>query len=353
MTSGQPVINPIPIGRTSSYTRAQQLAAYTSIDQFPEILAAQSTVVLYLDPNYNAFHLRGPLEGWEGVRLGQQLQGEQHIPFDQVLLESAFLNGAIWNRSNVNKREINFRVTIGGTGMNNYTYRMAEERWWAGQDINNPGWLGVFTRLSGWRWIQVLPAKTIDTAQAMDPVAMGNNFATWDINWISVWPYWSKPAVWGSWSAATSGAPHADGYYYGNIVLANRGDANYGTPMQYLIDGAGFCMLQDNNSAGMVALPEIFATDGVILCNTDPAQQTLIAANDPQDNIFYQTARASGILNFFLTGVADAGEPIWKRGYVRFQNVMPTQTVTHFTVAHTNPNATIVAVIPQYFQRSR
>lgn len=347
-------INPIPIGQTSSYTRAQQLNNYIHLEQFPEYLAALQTQVIYIDPtNNNVFHLNGALAGIEGVKLGENLQGEHHVPFEQVLLESAFLNGAIWQRSNVNKREINFRIQIGGTGYNNYTYRMAEERWWAGQDINNPGWLGVFTRLSGWRWLQVLPYKTIDTAQKQDPVAYGNNFAIWDINWVAVQPYWAKPALLRTWHANTAGPKHSDGYYWGNIVLANRGDQNYGTPIQYLINGSGFCQLQDNASADMITLPQIFDSDGIVLCNTDPAQQTLVAANDPQDNLFLDIARNSGILNFFLTGIAASDEPIWQRGYVRFQNVVPPNSVTHFTVAHTNHNASITAILPQLYQRSR
>jgi hypothetical protein len=345
-------INPIPIGQTASYTLARQLSSYTSLDQFPEFLAATKTVVMYIDPNNNVFHLNGPLAGMEGVQLGEQLQGEQHVPFEQILLESAFLTGAVVQRTNINKREINLRVQIGGPGMNNYTYRLAEQRWWAGQVESQPGWLGVFTRFSGWRWIQVWPYKTVDTAQQRDPVAYGNNFAVWDVNWLAPYPLWAKPAVFKQWTANTSGAAHSDGFYYGNLVLANRGDMD--VRIQYLITGAGFCKLQDNGADDkMVTLPQIFASDGAVLCNTDPAQRTLTAENDPVDNIFYQTARNSGILNFFLTGAGSAGEAIWKRGYVRFMNTTPPQSVTHFTVAHTNPNATITAILPQYFRRSR
>jgi hypothetical protein len=111
-------------------------------------------------------------------------------------------------------------------------------------------------------------------------------------------------------------------------------------------------MVQDNNSDSMVALPIIEPTDGVVLCDTDPAQQTLSAQNDPVDNLFYKILRASGILNFFLAGIADAGEPIWQRGFVRFIYTTPPQSVTHFTVAHTNPNATITAVLPQRYRRA-
>jgi hypothetical protein len=341
----------LPPGQTASYLTNQQLASYQSLNDFPEYLAAQQTVVTYIDPNQNVFHLNGTFAGMEGVRIGENLQGEQHIPFQQVLIEGAFLVGATVQRTNIEKRLINLRVTIVGTGFNNYTYRMAEQRWWAGQIENQPGWLGVFTRLSGWRWIQVWPYSTVDTAQKQDPVAYGNNFATWDINWIAPYPYYAKPSVWKQWHANTSGPAHSDNFYYGNIVLANRGDV--ATSIYYLISGAGYCKVQDNNSDTLVDLPEIFSGDGVVLCNTDPAQQTLVAQNDPQDNLFYKLVRASGILNYFLSGVANAGEPIWQRGYVRFLYQVPPNTATHFTVAHTNPNATITAVVPQRYRRAR
>jgi hypothetical protein len=344
-------INPIPIGQTASYTAAQKLATYTSLEQFPEYLAALETQVTYIDPNSNVFHLNGALAGMEGVTLGPQMQGEQHIPFTQVLIEGAFQIGATVQRTNYDKRIINFRVQIGEPGMNNYTYRMCEERWWAGQIENQPGWLGVFTRLSGWRWTQVWPYKTVDTAQTMDPVAYGNNFATWDINWIAPNPHYSKPALNATWKASTAGPKNSSGFYSGNIVLANRGDLP--AYIYYLINGAGNVQLQDNNSTSMVSLPPIYSTDGIVLCNTDPAQQTLTAQNDPQDNVFLDIARASNILNFFLSGIDQADEPVWQRGYVRFANQVPAQTATHFTVMHTNPAATITAVLPQFYRRAR
>jgi hypothetical protein len=343
------LINPIPIGQTASYTVGQRYASYTQLTQFPEYLAALQTQVIYIDPNGNVFHLNGALAGWEGVQLGPVIQGEQHIPFEQVQIEGAFQLGSTIQRTNIKQRLINFRVQI--YGANNYLYRMAEERWWAGQIENQPGWLGVFTRLSGWRWIQVYPYKTVDSAQQIDPVAYGNNFAEWDINWIAPWPLYSKPTVYGQWNALTSGPPASSGYYSGNIVLANRGDVE--THVYYLISGAGYCQLQDNNSTSMVTLPEIFPGDGVVLCNTDPAQRTLVAQNDPQDNVFYDIARSSGILNFFLSGIDQSDEPIWQRGYTRFVNTIPPMTATHFTVMHTNPHATITAFVPQRYRRAR
>jgi hypothetical protein len=340
-------INPIPIGQTASYTG--KLSSYNTLEQYPEYLAALQTQVIYIDPNSNVFHLNGALAGWEGVQLGPTIQGEQHIPFEQVLIEGAFQAGATVQRTNINKRLINFRVQI--AGKNNYLYRMAEQRWWAGQIENQPGWLGVFTRLSGWRWIQVWPYKTVDSAQQLDPVAFGNNFAEWDINWIAPFPYYSKPTVFGQWKALTSGPQGSDGYYSGNIVLANRGDVE--THAYYLIVGAGLCQVQDNNSARMVALPTIFPADGAVLVNTDPGEVPLQAENDPVDNVFFDIARSSGILNFFLSGIDQSDQPIWQRQFTRFMHTIPPQTATHFTVKHTNVNAVVTAFVPQRYRRGR
>lgn len=342
-------INPIPIGQTASYTVGQRLASYTTLEQFPPYLNALQTAVIYIDPNGNTFHLNGPLAGWEGVQFGETIQGEQHLPFEQVLIEGAFQQGATLQRTNVNRRLINFRVQIAGN--NNYLYRMAEQRWWAGQIENQPGWLGVFTRLSGWRWIQVYPYKTVDTAQRLDPVAYGNNFAEWDITWIAPWPYYSKPTVYRQWQAQHSGPMNGDGYYTGNLVLANRADVE--TFVYYLISGAGLCQVQDNDSNSMVQLPMIFPTDGAVLVNTDPAQRTLTAENDPSDNVFYDIARSSGILNFFLSPFDQQDEPIWQRQYTRFVYSVAPETATHFSVAHTNPNAVITAFLPQRYRRAR
>lgn len=342
-------INPIPIGQTASYTTAQRYSSLTTLEQFPEYLAGLQTQCVYLDPNGNMFHLNGPLAGWEGVQFGPTIQGEQHLPFEQVLIEGAFQQGSTLQRTNITHRLLNFRVQIAGT--NNYTYRMAEERWWAGQIESKPGWFGVFTRLSGWRWIQVYPYKTVDTAQKLDPVAYGNNFAEWDITWIAPWPYYAKPTVYGQWSAATSGAPDKNGFYSGNIVLANRADVE--TYVYYLISGEGQCQVQDNNSSSMVSLPQIFASDGAVLCNTDEAQITLTAANDPVDNQFFDIARASGLLNYFLSGVDQSDVPIWRRQYTRFVYKVPPATATHFTVMHTNRQATITAFLPQRYRRAR
>lgn len=341
-------INPVPLGNTAQYMTPATLASYQNFSNIPLALRGLDTTIIYLAPNGNITHLSGSNAGQEGIYLYQNLQGEQQLPFEQVVLESAFQWGATIQRTNYLKRLINLRIAV--YAQSEYEYLICDNRWWDGQDETQDGWLGVYTRWGGWRWIPVRPFKTVDTTQQLDPQAYGNNVAVWDITWISQRPWYSKPALFDTWSArGTTKDPN--GYYWGTLVLANQGDMQ--TYAQYLISGAGLCQVQDNNSNKMVLLPKILDSDGPGLCDTDPQERTLIAANDAFDNQYYQLANASNVLNFFLTNNNTSGKHWWQRGYTRFVYTVPPLTTMQFNVAHTNPNANITVILQQRFKRSR
>jgi hypothetical protein len=341
-------INPVPLGNTAQYMRPEALAIYQDFSNVPLAIRGLDTTVIHIAPNGNVTHLSGPNAGQEGVWAGQNIQGEQQLPFEQVILKSAFLMGATIQRTNYDERMINLRVLI--VGRNNYEYQIVDNRWWDGQDETRDAWLGIYSRFSGWRWIPVRPFKTVDTTQRMDPVAYGNNVAQWDITWIAARGWYSKPAVFDTWSAVGSSA-NKDGYFTGVVVLANQGDMpGY---VQYLISGAGIAQVQDNNSDKMVKLPELLESDGPGLCDTDPEQRTLTAANDSFDDDFFKLQQSAGILNFFLTNKRNAGKRWWQRGYTRFLYSVPPLTTMQFNVAHTNPNASITVMLTQRFKRSR
>lgn len=340
----------IQIGQTARYITPAEITTYRTIEDLPERLAAQQTMVIFIDPDGNVTHLNGPLAGQEGVRLGPTVQGDRFLPAHQVVTESAWQMGATVERQVYDKRMINCRITIGGENFSNYTYRISEDRWWRGMPVDRPGWWGEFTRYSGWRFTAVYLNQECQTAQRMDPVAFGNNMATYDITFVAPLPYYSKPATFKTWHASSPLTADSDGFFTGTIPLANRGDMD--SHVQYMITGSGVCQVQDNNSDTMIELPELFDTDGTVLVNTDPTQRTMISSNDPVDNEFYKLIRASKILNFFLGNVASSGEPVWQRKYLRFVNVIPPQTVSHLRVRHTNSAATITAIVPQHYSRS-
>jgi hypothetical protein len=338
----------IPLANTAAYLTAGQLIGVQNFLSLPSPIQGLDTEVIHIAPNGNITHLNGPGRGQEGVAIAQQLQGEQQLPFEQVITESAFQWGATIERTNYPKRVISLRVAI--FGANTYSYQLCDNRWWEGQDETQDGWLGVYTRFSGWKWIPVRPMETVDTTQALEPAAYQNNMAIWDIKWICERPWYSKPTLVGQWSAQGSPQDSA-GNYYGTVALANQADMQ--TYVEYLVNGAGTATVQDNNSNTLVTLPPLFASDGPSLCDTDPQNRTLTAASDPIDNLFYQYLRSSTVLSFLLSNEGDQGEPWWQRGYVRFTNAVPPQTVVQFTVKHTNPNGTVTVMLPQRWKRAR
>jgi hypothetical protein len=334
----------------------------------PAPLQGVGTSVVYVAPNNSLFHLAGPNAGLEGVRLWQGVAGDQQWPFEQVLTRSPYIRGADINRQNYPERKFHIGVVIGSHNppMTEYQYRMAEDNWWAGQDETNDGWLGIYTRFSGWRWIPVRPEATVTTMQKMDTTAYGNNVSTWDITLVAVRPWFTKPALYLTWQAATAGTPTpapaalvtgttpgvgAAEYYWGTLPIVNRGDMpSYVT---FLVSSPGQAIVQDNSSSRLVPLPITVGSVGTFMCDTEPAHRTLVAANDPVDNLAADVISQSIILNFFLSGVASASTPLQLLFQNKFVFTVPAQTAVQFTVGHSNPAGVITGIVPQRFKRSR
>lgn len=324
----------------------------------PERLKGTGTTVVYISPQKQLFHLAGPRAGAEGVSLAKQMLGDQQWPFEVIVEESAYIMGATIQKVNINKRIFNIGVVIGrhNPPMTEYQYRMAEDHWWQGQDERNDGWLGVWTRFSGWRWIKVRPDTAVKTSQPMDTTAFGNNVSSWDISWLAARPYFTKPALHKTWSAKNASKqpnPVAGGkdLYTGTIHLANRGDLP--SYVQYLVSSPGEAWVQDNLSNRMVELPFTSKDDGTYLCDTEPGKRTLTAAKDPVDNLLYDFVRQSKILDFFLHDLADLGLPLQMRFNNRFIYAVPPRTAVALTVHHSNSAGSITAFMPQRFKRSR
>lgn len=344
---------------------ANQAVAFNAL---PPNLQGMHTRFVYIDPLNNLHNLGGANKGLEGTRICTQVFGDQQWHFSQVLTNSPYIFGATIERQNIPERKINFGIVIGSQAppMTEYQFRMAEDYWWAGQDESNDGWFGVYTRFSGWRWIPVRPDETVKTPAKMDATAFGNNAAQYDITWVASRPYFTKPARARTFQAANAGAAVAppanlvtgvtpglatDAYYFGTLPIANAGDLP--SYVQFYVSSPGQAIVQDNDSNRLVPLPETAASVGTYWCNTEPGQRTLTAANDPQDNLIFDFIRQSQILQFFLSGVSNQGIPLQLQFQNRFIYMIPPKTEVSFTVAHSNPNGVITAMVPQRYKRSR
>lgn len=341
----------------------------TDFNRLPPGLQGMQTHMVYLAPNGDMFDLAGPRKGRQGVRLSRQLLGDQQWPFEQIMIHSPYVMGSQITRQNIPERKYSLGIVIGSHSphMTEYQYRQAEARWWAGQDESQDGWLGMYTRFSGWRWNPVRPSDVVGTAQPLDPTAFGNNSSSWDITWMATRPYFTKPALYRTWEASKSGAPYPapdnmvgknnlfklleKDYYWGTLPIANSGDLpSYGT---FFVSSPGQAVLQDNDSTRLLPMPDTHEEVGVYMVDTEPGKRTLTASNDPTDNLVFNFIRQSQILNFFLSGQANRGVPLHLTWTERFMYSIPPKTVVNFTVGHSSPTGVITAVVAQRYKRSR
>lgn len=342
--------------------------AENEFGRLPDSMQSMGTHVVYIAPNGKRFDLAGPHAGRQGVRLQKQLLGDQQWPFTQVITNSPYVMGATVERQNIPERRYNIGIIIGSHApqMTAYQYRMAEANWWSGQDESADGWLGIYTRFSGWRWNPVRPDATISTAQPIDSTAFGNNCSAWDITWMGARPYYTKPALYKTWEAKHAGRPSpppgaqlgglldtlvGNVYYWGSLSLSNRGDLpSYAT---FFVSSPGQAIVQDNDSTRLVPLPITSKATGTYMCDTEPGHRALTAASDPRDNLLFDYIRQSQVLNFLLGGIANEGVPLQLRWSNRFMYMVPPKTSVTLTVGHTSHTGVITAVLPQRFKRSR
>lgn len=311
-------------------------------------MPTETTRNIYIGPNNLRWDLSGRNKGRQGVRLSTHLQGDYHLPIDQLFTEGAYQVGATYERTNITKRVINLGVTL-GHNCSETQYRAIESNWWDSWPEDTPGWWGRHTPFSGWRWTQVMLAKEPDTTLPMDPTSFGNNGVTWDMQIVAPKPWWAKRMLTDSWTAAADSIAKL-GYDEQTFHIANRGTME-SHPI-FIYTGPGRCWVQDGMSNNMIPLPELSSADGYVTVDTDPAQRTFKGSNDPTDNLFYQFIRQSKILDFFLHDLAALGQPVWRRANgIRFQSPIPPRTVANIKVRHTHPGGQVFIMLPQRYKR--
>lgn len=311
-------------------------------------LPVETTRNLYIGPNNRRWDLSGRNKGRQGARLAKQMQGDYHLPIDQLFTEGAYQVGAIYERTNILKRLINLGVVL-GYNCSELQYRAIESNWWDSWPEDTPGWWGRHTPFSGWRWAQVMLAKAPGTAVPMDPTAYGNNGFMWDMQIVAAKPWWSKRMLMDEWTAAADSVA-LNGYDEQTFTIANRGTMKAWP--KFIYSGPGKCWVQDGMTDKMIPLPTLSASDGYVTVDTDPAERTFKGSNDPIDNDYYRFIRSSRVLDFFLHDLGALGQPVWRRANgIRFQSPIPARTVAHLKVRHTQPGGQVLVFMPQRYAR--
>lgn len=357
---GTPIYSPVG----SRHPGWQRYTSWNDLGPWGKQLRGMKTKHVYLSPDgKRLWNLAGNWAGKEGVVLDEKLQGSMHLPFEQRYSGGAYMIGEELERTDYRKRVYNLGVFVGPNinflarrrfPDNEFAYRMLEEKWWADwpENKNDPaGFWGTYTRTHGWRWIRVRHGEANDQSLDMDPTAYGNNCQAWSMTIHAQFPFYSKRAYTTVWNNAEDN-DQINGVNTGILPLVNAGD--WKPWPKYIVEGAGIVTIQDGVTDRMVELPKIFATDGLVLVDTDPAARTLTGSKDPVDNTFYQLVRNSEILDFLLGDLtnADSGLPVGRRmpGGIGFSSPLPSKSVTHVKVTHSNPNGKVTAVVPQWYK---
>lgn len=323
--------------------------AWQDWNKIPRPMRGEQTNWVYIGPDGSFWNLSGRQEGRQGVKMTKELGGAYHLPFEQLLTESAYQVGATYERTNIKKRLINLGVVLGGPPHSNLAYSMIESNWWDAWPPDQPGWLGCQTRCGGWRWASVQLAKPTETRMAKDPRYAGNNVMTWDMDILAVNPWYAKRALFTTWTAhAATVAAH--GFDEETISIANRSNL---TVWPKFIFSPGQVSVQDGMTENLLKMPlSTIDADGNVLVDTDPTQRTLTADKDPVDNLFYDLIRSSRLLDFFLHDLGSLGVPIWRRlNGVRFTSPIPPRTIANLKVRHNTAGGTVTVVMPQRFSR--
>lgn len=354
---GKPLYQP----ENPTHPSWRRLTWWGDLGKNGEYLRSTQTKIVYIHPSNNkVWHLAGPGRGREGVVLARELEGIMQPEFEIKYSEGPYLVGAIPERVDYKMRRINLGVVIQPNGNaerpeepSPFGYRLIEDSWWQSWSETQPGFLGIFTRTHGWRWLKVLLGEASKTALSIDPVGNGNNTMQWNMTVVAPYPLYAKRSLTRMWRASDvlNPDPQDTTVYQGIIKIANRG--TWPSFPKFLITGPGDVTVEDGEGGRMIKLPRFYSSDGdFMLVDTDPTQRTITTQKDPVDDALYKFLRNSQLLDLLLHDTTSSRLPAQRRipGGVGFDAAVPPRTVANINVTHTNPRGTITCVMPQQFR---
>lgn len=318
-------------------------------------LKGSSMRIVWVGPNGKWWDLAGAFRGKQGVAMVNELTGTGLTPFEHKYSEGPYLPGAEIDRTDDKKRLVSFGVIINPNNnivrpkaYNGLSYYALEHDWWNSFSKRDYGFLGFYTRTTGWRWLKCVLETTPNDTLSLDPTAFGNNSAKYNMSLVAIDPYFYKRPFAKTWINPATGHKDADGFGTGFITLANRG--TIASPPQYIVTCPGTAKIGDGPDR-LIEMPESGEADKWYLVDTSENALTIQGSTDPVDNAFYRFIRQAGLLNYFLHDLADQGLPLWRRWddpqMFEFA-VGPEQSAT-VKVQHNYPLGQITMIVPQRF----
>ena len=331
----------------------------TSWEWASRMLTAEATKIVWVGPNGKWWDLAGNLRGRQGVIAVNEITGLGMAPWEHKFSEGPYIAGATLERTDIKKRVITFGVVLNPNTnrmdkrqyTSSFKYRALEAQWWASFSRTEFGFLGFFSRYTGWRWIKcILSSDSITGTHSLDPVAFKNNSAQYDISLTAVDPHFYKPPFHRTWKFdPTTVEIGKDGFAEGKITLANRGEVT-SSPL-YIVSCPGQAKISDGPDR-WIELPETSTADKFYMVDTNENMKTLNGAVDPVDNPFYRFIRQSGLADFFLHDLAQKGLPLWRRwdDPQEFEYAAGPKMAVTAKVRHDYPGAEITMILPQRYE---
>jgi hypothetical protein len=327
----------------------------TSWNWASAMLTSEATKMVWVGPNLKWWDLAGNLRGRQGVIATNEITGIGDAPFEHKYLEGPYVPGASLERTDIKKRVIGFGAIINPNTNrmdkrqynSSFKYRYLEQQWWESWSKDKFGYLGFFTRATGWRWIKCVLETDTNGKFSLDPVAYKNNSAQYDMSVVAVDPYFYKLPLFKTWK--NDPTLFRDGWGTGKITVANRGSLE-ASPI-YIVTAPGQAQIGDGPER-MIMMPETSTADKYYMVDTSPNAKTLNGAVDPIDNPFYRLIRQAGLVDYFLHDIAAQGLPLWRRwdNPVEFDYAIGPKSAVTVNVAHNYPDAEITMIVPQRFE---
>ncbi|AFN37717.1 minor tail protein [Mycobacterium phage MacnCheese] len=349
--------NDLYLPENPSHPSWRRMSNWHDLGPNGERLRSDKTKWVYVHPSNNKlWQLRGGAEGREGVMLARELEGVDDLDYEIRYSEGAYTIGSKPERVDYKMRKVNAGVQIQPPANpwrpeepNGFSYGLIHASWNASLSEKVPGFLGCFTRVTGWRWLPVLKAASKVTFST-DPRAFDNNSVTLPLNFEAPWPMFAKRAKTKLWQATLDDLDQ-HGLAHGTIAVGNAG--TWDSWPKYLITGHGDVQIEDYGTGRMIDMPTFYASDGsYMLVDTDPTKRTITTESDPVDTQLYKYLRNSQLLDILLHDQLAAQLPAQRRipGGIGFDGKVPPQTIAAVKVTHSNPNGSVTMYMPQYFR---
>lgn len=352
---------------TPGHPSWQRMTRWDDLGPHGPLLRGESPQWIWMHPatNWKIWDLSGPREGRQGVTLATDLDGVMDLDFEHRYSGGPYMVGTERERTDYKMRTVTLGVWINpsapsfrsnfGVQPGPFAMHMVEDSWRQSWSRTVPGMLGCFTRTHGWRFLALIQGERTKTDLRKSPTAYGNNAVLINITAHAPWPLLAKPAITRTWQA-TQDDVDAHGLATHVFTIPNRGTWQEGTYPKYLVQGAGDVTIQDGIEGKQVPLPTLHPKqDGsYMLVDTDPARQTIITEKQPIDTQLYKGLRNSQFLELLFHEQLEETLPAQRRipGGIEFDNPIPPRTVAHLKVTHTNPQGSVSAIMPQYFESS-